>query len=70
MNAVRLLRGFRPLGVPEPLTEQDDLPEVAGPGEEDRIGVGLPSRVQGLLPGSIVSSESEWRAESSSESSK
>lgn len=44
------------------------LPEVAAVGEGDKAGGGLSRRVQGLLPGSIVSSESEWTAESSSES--
>lgn len=67
MNAVRLLLGFLPLG--GPLVVPQDLPEVAGAGDGDRAGGGLSSRVQGLLPGSIVSSESECTAESSSESS-
>lgn len=66
MNAVRLLLGFLPLGGP-PVVPQF-LPEVAAVGEGDKAGGGLSSRVQGLLPGSIVSSESEWTAESSSES--
>lgn len=57
MKAVRLLRGFLPLG--GPLGVPQDLPDVAGPGGGERTGGGLPSRVQGLLPGSIVSSESE-----------
>lgn len=67
MNAVLLLLGFLPLG--GPLLEPQDFPAVAA-AEGERAGGGLSSRVHGLLPGSIVSSESEWTAESSSESSR
>lgn len=66
---MRRLRGFLPVGGALLVTPQD-LPEVvAGPGDGESAGGGLPRRVQGLLPGSMVSSESEWTAESSSESS-
>lgn len=57
MKAVRLLLGFLPLG--GPLVVLQDLPEVVGAGDGDRAGGGLSNRVHGLLPGSIVSSESE-----------
>lgn len=57
MNAVRLLLGFLPLG--GPFAEPQDLPEVAGAGDGESVGGGLSNRVHGLLPGSIVSSESE-----------
>lgn len=67
MNAVRLLLGFLPVG--GPLLVPQDLPDVACAGDGERAGGGLSNLVHGLLPGSIVSSESEWTAESSSESS-
>ena len=51
------------------VTPQDFADVVAGPGDGECTDGGLPRRVQGLLPGSMVSSESEWTAESSSESS-
>lgn len=57
MNAVRLLLGFLPLGGPLPVPH--DLPDVAAAGDGESGGGGLSSMVQGLLPGSIVSSESE-----------
>lgn len=68
MKAVRLLLGLRPLEPPPGVRQV--FPEFADPGDGDKTGVGLSRRVQGLLPGSIVSSESECIAESSSESSK
>jgi len=51
------------------ITPQDFPDVVAKPGDGESAGGGLPRRVQGLLPGSIVSSESEWTIESFSESS-
>lgn len=70
MKAVRRLRGFLPVGgALLTITAQDFPDAVAGPGDGESAGGGLPRRVQGLLPGSMVSSESEWTAESSSESS-
>lgn len=67
MNAVRLLLGFLPLG--GPLVVPQDFPAAPAADDGESAGGGLSSRVHGLLPGSIVSSESEWTAESSSESS-
>lgn len=69
MKAVRRLRGFLPVAALLAITPQDFPGVVAGPGDGESAGGGLSRRVQGLLPGSIVSSESEWTAESSSESS-
>lgn len=70
MKAVRRLRGFLPVdGALLVVTPQDFADAVTGPGDGESAGGGLPRRVQGLLPGSIVSSESECTAESSSESS-
>lgn len=69
VNAVLLRRGLRPLDELLPDIVHD-FPDVADPGDGVRFGRGLSSRVHGLQPGSIVSSESEWRARSSSESSK
>lgn len=68
---MRLLLGFRPLEPPPPPPPgiMQFFPEFADTGDGDKIGVGLSKRVQGLLPGSIVPSESECNAESSSESS-
>lgn len=57
MNAVLLLLGFLPLG--GPLLVPHDLPEVAAAGDGESAGGGLSNLVHGLLPGSIVSSESE-----------
>lgn len=51
------------------VTPQDFADVVAGPGDGECADGGLSRRMQGLLPGSMVSSESEWTAESSSESS-
>lgn len=68
MKAVLRLRGF--LLVDGALVTPQDFADVlAGPGDGECTDGGVPRRVQGLLPGSIVSSESEWTAESSSESS-
>jgi len=70
VKAVRRLRGFLPVdGALLAVTPQDFADVVAGPGDGESVGGGLPRRVQGLLPGSMVSSESECTAESSSESS-
>lgn len=69
MKAVRRLRGFLLVGGALLVTPQDFADVLAGPGDGECTDGGLPRRVQGLLPGSMVSSESEWTAESSSESS-
>lgn len=70
MKAVRRLRGFLPVGGVLLVITPQDFPDVlAGPGDGESAGGGLPRCVQGLLPGSMVSSESECTAESSSESS-